>query len=132
MIRVVADTNIIISSVFWKGYPHEVIRKGMAGDYQLITSTEILDEIVEKLGNKFQFPKEETRQLIDILLTYCHVIEPVSKFNVIRDKSDNKVIECAFDGKAQFIITGDSDLLDLKEFRGIRIRTAKDFLEGLI
>ena len=63
-------------------------------------------------------------------MTYCHIIEPSSKFNAVRDKKDNKIIECAFDGKADYIVTGDPDLLILKEFRGIKIITAREFLES--
>ena len=94
-----------------------------------MTSAEILDEVVDKLRNKFQFPEESIQGLIDILLTYCQVIEPTSKFDVVRDVKDNKIIECAFDGKADYIITGDQDLLELKEFRGIKTVKAKEFLE---
>jgi putative PIN family toxin of toxin-antitoxin system len=129
MTRIVPDTNIIISSVFWRGNPYEVVRKGMLGEYQLVTSTEILDEVADRLRNKFHFPKEGIKQLVDILLTHCYIVESVSKFEVVRDKKDNKIIECAFDGKADYIVTGDPDLLELKKFRRIKIVTAKKFLE---
>lgn len=131
MTRVVPDTNIIISSIFWKGHPHEVIRRGIIGEYQLVTSVEILDEVVDRLRNKFHFPEEGIQQLIDMLLTYCYVIEPTSKFDVVRDKKDNKIIECAFDGQVDFIVTGDLDLLGLKEFKGIQIVTASEMLKVL-
>ena len=129
MIRVLPDTNIIISSVFWRGNPYEVVRKGILGEYLLVTSAEILDEVVDKLRNKFQFPEESIQELIDILMTYCHIVEVTSKFDVVRDKKDNKIIECAFDDKVDYIVTGDPDLLVLKEFRGIKLVKAKDFLE---
>ncbi|MCX6818642.1 MAG: putative toxin-antitoxin system toxin component, PIN family [Candidatus Aenigmarchaeota archaeon] len=129
MTRVVVDTNIIISSVFWRGQPYEVIRRGILREYQLVVSAGILDEVIDKLRNKFKFLEEEMQELIDILLTYCHVVETASKFDVVRDKTDNKIIECAFDGNADYIVTGDPDLLCLKEFRGIKIKTAKEFLE---
>ena len=58
MIRLVLDTNIIISSVFWRGNPYEVIRRGILGEYQLIISAKILGEVIDKLRNKFQFPEE--------------------------------------------------------------------------
>lgn len=118
MIRVVPDTNIIISSVFWRGNPYEVIRKGILGEYQLVLSAEILDEVVDKLKNKFEFPEENIQELIDILMNYCNVVEVASKFDFVRDKKDNKIIECAFDGKTDYIVTGDLDLLVLKEFKG--------------
>ena len=131
MIRVLPDANIIISSVFWRGNPHEVVRKGILGEYQLVISAEILDEVVDKLRNKFKFPEENIQELIDILMTYCHIVDVNSKFDVVRDKKDNKIVECAFDGKANYIVTGDPDLLVLKEFKGIKIVKAKDFLEGI-
>ena len=131
MIRVLPDTNIIISSVFWRGNPYEVIRKGILGEYQLVISAEILDEVVGKLRNKFKFPEKNIQELIDILMTYCHIVDGTGKFDVVRDKKDNKIIECAFDGKADYIVTGDPDLLVLKEFRGIKIVKAKEFLEEI-
>jgi len=127
----VVDTNIIISSIFWRGKPYEVIRRGIIGDYQLVTSLEILDEVVDKLRNKFQFPEEKIEDLINILFTYSHIVETTSKFDVVRDKKDNKIIECAFDSKASYIVTGDPDLLILKEFRGIKIVKARKFLEEI-
>ncbi len=129
MISLVPDTNIIISAVFWRGNTNEIIKRGILGEYQLVISAEILDEVVVKLKNKFQFPEESIQNLIDILLIYCHIVEVKSKFDVVRDKEDNKIIECAFDGKADYIVTGDPDLLELKEFREIKIVTAKKFLE---
>jgi len=131
MIKAVLDTNIIISSIFWEGNPHEIVRKGIIGDYQLVMSAEILDEVANKLRTKFKFPEENIQELVDILLTHCHIIEPSNKFDIVRDKNDNKIIECAYDGKANCIVTGDSDLLDLKEFKSIRIFSAKEFLNML-
>lgn len=128
MIRVVPDTNIIISSIFWRGLPYEVMHRGLSGEYKLIISPEILQELAETLRNKFQFPEEGIWALIDILLTNCHLIEPTTELDVVRDKKDNKIIECAADANADYIITGDPDLLELNEFKGIRIVTAREFL----
>ncbi|MBI1972932.1 putative toxin-antitoxin system toxin component, PIN family [Candidatus Woesearchaeota archaeon] len=129
MIRIVPDTNIIISSVFWQGKPHEVIRRGILGEYQLVLSAAILDEVVDKLKHKFQFPEDKLQELIDILLMYCEIIEPTSVFDVVRDKHDNKIISCAYDGNTTYIVTGDPDLLVLKTFKSITILTAAAFLD---
>ncbi len=59
MIRLVPDTNILISSVFWRGKPYEVIRKGIEGLYALLTSAEILEEFAGCMLNKFDFPEQE-------------------------------------------------------------------------
>ena len=131
MIRVLPDTNILISSVFWRGNPYEVVRRGILGEYQPVISAEILDEVVDKLRNKFQFPEENIQEFIDILMTYCNIVYVTSKFDVVRDKKDNKIIECAFDGKVDYIVTGDPDLLVLENFRGIKIIKAKEFLEEI-
>ena len=131
MIRIVPDTNIIISSIFWIGNPHEVIRRGILGEYQLVISADILDEAVNKLRHKFQFPEEKIQELIDIFLMYCEIIEPTSNFDVVRDKKDNKIICCAYDGKVNYVVTGDPDLLILTSFKSIQITTATLFLEQL-
>ncbi len=131
MVRAVLDTNIIISSIFWKGNPFEVTRRGIVGEFQLVTSREILGEVGNKLRNKFDFPQENTLKLIDLLAAHSQIVEPSIKCDVVRDKSDNKIIECALEGKANFIITGDLDLLEIKQFRGIKIVTAKEFLKVL-
>jgi len=131
MTKAVLDTNIIISSVFWEGKPYEVVRKGIRGEFNIVISPEILDETADRLRNKFQLPEEAIQELMDILLTYSQIIQPVSTFDVVRDKKDNKIIECAFDGQADYIVTGDPDLLILKEFRGIKIVKAGEFLEKI-
>ena len=131
MIRVLPDTNIIISSVFWRGNPYEVVRKGILGEYKLVLSAEILDEVADKLRNKFTFPEESIQQLIDILMTYCDIVDVKSTFDVVRDKKDNKIIECAFDGRANYLVTGDPDLLVLKECKYPPVRDRWHFLANL-
>ncbi len=64
------------------------------------------------------------------MLTLFHVVNPTSRIDIVRDKNDNKIIECAFDGMADFIVTGDPDLLVLKEYRGIKIVNADEFLKA--
>lgn len=88
MTRVVPDTNIIISAVFWSGKPYQVVVRGLKGEYQLVTSPEIIDEVVEKLRNKFSFPEDKIGEHVNILLTLYHVINPSAKLDVVRDKSD--------------------------------------------
>lgn len=117
--------------VVHRGNPYEVVKKGIIGEYQLVISADIIDEAVDKFRNKFKFPEENIEDFIDILITYCHIIDVTSKFDVVRDKKDNKIIECAFDGNADYIVTGDPDLLVLKEFKGIKIIKAKGFLDKI-
>jgi putative PIN family toxin of toxin-antitoxin system len=129
MIRVVPDTNILISSIFWRGKPYEVIRRGIEGKYVLVTSKEILEELVDRLKNKFGFPECDILLYMDVIFTYFHIVSKTSKFSVSIDPKDNKILETAFDGKAGYIVTGDSHLLVLKEFRGIKILSADEFMK---
>ncbi|HLC77112.1 MAG TPA: putative toxin-antitoxin system toxin component, PIN family [archaeon] len=129
MTRVVADTNIIISAIFWSGKPYQVVVNGLKGDYQLVTSPEIVDEVLSKLRNKFQLPEDKIEEQANILISLFHLVMPTTRVDVVRDKSDNKIIECAVDGEANYIVTGDPDLLELKEFMNIKILTADQFLK---
>ena len=129
MIKVVPDTNVIISAVFWSGKPYRVISRGLKGEYQLITSPEIIGEVADKLRNKFGFPSDKVNEQVNILMALYHLVEPSAKVDVVRDKSDNKILECAVEGDAEFVVTGDLDLLAIKEFRGVKIVSAHDFLE---
>jgi len=131
MIRVVLDSNIIISSIFWSGSPYEVFKRGILGNYKIVISSEILNEVVDKLRYKFKFPEENILNLVDILLTHSEMIQTKSKLDIVRDKEDNKIVECAFDGNADYIVTGDSDLLVLEKFENIKIIKANEFLRIL-
>lgn len=63
------------------------------------------------------------------MLSLFHLVTPITKLSVVRDKSDNKIIECTLDGKADIIVTGDPDLLLMKEFKDIKIMNADGFLK---
>ena len=129
MIRVLPDSNVIISAVFWAGKPYKVVSRGLKGDYQLVTSLEIIREVSNKLRIKFLLPEEKIAELANVMLNLFRVVSVTTEVIAARDKSDDKIIECAIDGKADFIVTGDPDLLVLKEFKGIKIVSPKDFLE---
>ena len=128
MIRLVPDTNVIISSVFWRGNAYKIIASGIQGNYTLVTSPEIIDEVIERLKRKFRFPEAEQQNLIDLIFTFYEIVEPSSKFEIVRDKKDNKIIECAFDGKADYIVTGDKDLQILKIYKNVKIVSPSEFV----
>ncbi|MEK6876944.1 MAG: putative toxin-antitoxin system toxin component, PIN family [Nanoarchaeota archaeon] len=129
---VVLDTNILISAIFWRGNPYEVVRNALKKKYSLYLSTEILNELEEKLRIKFKFPEDNISNHIELLKEYGKIVVPISKVNAIKeDPDDNKVLECAETAKADYIVSGDAHLLKLKEFKGIKIVTAKEFL-GII
>ena len=128
--RVVLDTNILISALFWRGNPYKVVSNALEKRYSLYLSDEILNELEEKLRIKFEFPEDKIRNHIEILREHGKVIKPDVEVGIIReDPDDNKVLECAVSCNADYIVSGDSHLLKLKEFKGVRIVTAKEFLD---
>ncbi|OIN95674.1 putative toxin-antitoxin system toxin component, PIN family [Candidatus Desantisbacteria bacterium CG1_02_38_46] len=132
MIRVVPDTNILISSIFWKGKPYQVIKGGFEGKYRLILSAEILAELINKLSDKFTLPQDRIEDEVNLLFHYCDFIEHKIKLEIVKDDpSDNKIIECAISGAAHYIVTGDPHLKNIKEYKGIKIVSPDKFLSEI-
>jgi len=133
MIRIVLDTNTIISAIGWKhSKPRRILEACLSGKYLLVESPGLLKEFAAVMERpKFGFiPEEQKKELVTRLINYCEIVEPTKKINIIKsDPSDNKVLECALEGKAQYIVSGDNHLLRLKVYMGIRIVTAAEFLE---
>lgn len=71
----------------------------------------------------------ELLMYVDILLSHFHLVQKTTTVTVCRDPKDNKILETALEGNAQYIVTGDPDLLVLKQFQGIRIVEPREFLE---
>lgn len=128
-IKVVLDTNIIISSL-WGGNPGKIIELWESSRILLVVSQPILDEYFAVL-NRFDLTEEEVEDAT-ILFSNPHrtlIVTPKSKVHLIKkDSSDNKLLECAIEGKAAYIISGDKHLLEHGSHKSIRIVTASEFL----
>jgi putative PIN family toxin of toxin-antitoxin system len=131
LIKIVLDTNVFISGIIFGGYSKEILEAAVEGKVQLAVSDDILNEISEVLQRKkFNFMPSITRQIISEIEKISEVITPKQSFKAVkRDPADNIIIDCAFEAKADFIITGDKDLLELKEFKNIEIVNPKKFKE---
>jgi putative PIN family toxin of toxin-antitoxin system len=128
MIKAVLDTNVIISAIFWRGNEYSLLAAGREGRIALVVSPEILDEVSSVLSKKFKASAFQTQQAMAMIARFFDVIKVSSKVHASRDPSDDKILACALDARAGFIVTGDNDLLVLKEFRGIRIVRPSDAL----
>lgn len=133
MIRVVADTNIYISAILFGGKPEEIRKLARQGTIELLVSETILAEIAGVLKRKFDWSDWQISEVIKDIRSITTLITPVSSLSVIKeDEPDNRVLECAAEGKAQYIVTGDEHHLQpLKEFRRITILNSAQFLELL-
>lgn len=131
MHRVVLDTNIFVSSIFWKkGNPHKVVMLSLEGKVNVFTSLPVLEELTKVLRRDFEEPEELVQRQVGLILKYAKVIRPKMKLKVIReDPADDKILECAVSCKADYIISGDHHLLKCKEYKRTKIVSAKEFLE---
>lgn len=127
---VVLDTNIFISAVFWEGKPYILVKKAINQEIIVFISNYIIDEIRKVLVRDFNLEKQEIEDIVNAVLYFTHLIEPKESVTVIKDDpKDDKILDCAVACNADFIVSQDNHLLKLKEFRGIKIVTPKDFLE---
>lgn len=131
--RIVADTNILISALLFGGPPEQVFLAGMRGEIQLLTSLSLLKEFEKVLKEKFKISPPLVKEIVAEVREVAEVVEVSSHLEAISySDEDNRVLECAVDGKADFIVTGDSKhILPLKEYNGIKILSPSDFLKHL-
>jgi putative PIN family toxin of toxin-antitoxin system len=131
--KIVLDANIFISSFFWGGNPRLVLERVITGKDELYATKEILDEIESVMGRpKFHVNKEEVDYFINSIEEITNRIVPKRQINnASRDKADNKYIECAIAANVDYIISGDMHLLELKEYKNVKIVTAKCYLENI-
>lgn len=132
MRSIVIDTNILISAVGWQGNERRVLEKCLLGKCKLIMSNEIIDELTEVLKRpKFNFiPSIKKAELLKYVVQISKIVNIKERLEIIKeDPADNKILETAIAGEADYIISGDRHLLNIKKFRSILILKAKDFLD---
>ena len=128
---VVADSNIFISAFLRGGKPLELLELARAGQIELAVSTPILEETARVLATKFKVPEDDILAFYEELRGFTKRVEPPETLDVVPgDKTDSRIIECAVAAKSDVIVTGDSHLLDLGEFRGIKTQRVAAFLAG--
>ena len=133
MLRVVLDTNILVSALISDGKPRVLFRKGIEGQFSIVTSEPMLEELARVLRRpKFKTSPADIRRIALGLLGSAEVVNVKSEFRVVKDDpKDDIIIETAYDGYANFIVTGDSHLLKLKSFRKIKLLTVEEALKLL-
>lgn len=131
--RVVLDTNVIISALNFPGNERMVLELALRGRFDFFLSLFILEEVAGVLMRKFGWDEECTTQVIRILESAATVIEPPCLEEVIEGgHADNRVLECAVAANANYLVTGDRrHLLPLEEHQGTRIVNAPRFLSAL-
>ncbi|MEK6666418.1 MAG: putative toxin-antitoxin system toxin component, PIN family [candidate division NC10 bacterium] len=134
MIRVVLDTNTLISALLFSGTAARLVPLWQFRRITVLVSKEILQEYLRVLAYpKFQLGDHEIRALVEEeLLPFADTIRVRRRLAVVRrDPEDDKFLECAGAGRAEYLVTGDRDLRELGSYRGITILTVGEFLERM-
>lgn len=134
VIRVVIDTNVVISALLFGGVPGGLIPLWKSGRIKPFVSKQIVDEYLRVLAYpKFILSEEEINYILyKEVLPYFEVVEiKAGKIIIQEDPADDMFIRCALSGKAKVIISGDSHLLSLKSYQKVKILTPSQVLKEL-
>jgi putative PIN family toxin of toxin-antitoxin system len=135
--RVVLDTNILVRAVIMPhGTVGPVLLRLRNGDYSLLYSQSLLEELIEvllrpRIYRKYGLSQEDIKTVVSLILLRGEEVTPQESTNICRDPKDDKFLEVAVSGMADVIVSGDEDLLTLSPFRAIQIVPPRAFLQML-
>lgn len=125
---IVIDTNVIISGIFFGGYPRKIIEAVVKSEIKAYASADILREYRETIEEMIAGHQMRIKmRTLDLIFLMIEMVEPQTHVEICRDKNDDMFIDCAKEANALFIVSGDKDLLVLGEYEGIKIITAREF-----
>jgi putative PIN family toxin of toxin-antitoxin system len=128
--RVVFDSNIFVSAfVIPGGLADKALLNIIEERDDLLLSKAILDELLSVLATKFSRDEDEISRVALFLSEIAEWTKPTETIDTLKDKPDNRILECASCGKAEVIVTGDKEMLKLGSFRDVRILSLKAYLE---
>lgn len=120
--KAVFDTNVIVAAFVTEGVCAKLLGRARRKQLILIISSFILEEFKNVLLKKFSASKEQIKTAAKLISEVAQLVTPTSLVSgVCRDPDDDQILSCALSAKADYLVTGDNDLLELKEFRGIKI-----------
>jgi len=130
-IKVVIDTNVFISAFVFGGNALEIVRLFLKDDIEVYISPFIFEEITRILREKFLWEELKIEKLLQLIGPKVNEVYPKVRVSIIKSKDDdNRILECALESKADYIISGDKrHILPLKELEGIKIVSVSEFLE---
>ena len=131
MLKVVVDTNIFISAILFGGNPRKIIELWLTKKFILCLSPELKAEILGKLKRKFSLPSQDISQLEEALDLYSQKYIPTTKVTICNDPKDNFLLELVEEANAGILVSGDKQVLALKNYKNARIISPKEFLDTL-
>jgi putative PIN family toxin of toxin-antitoxin system len=128
-VSVLLDTNILVSAIGFGGKPRQILQLALKKKIRAATSPILLAEFHEVITKKFPQLALHLEVIGKKIKKVFIIVHPKNTINIVRDIDDNRVLEAAIEGKCQYIVTGDMDLLSLKTFQEIKIVTPEIFLQ---
>ncbi|MXW00582.1 MAG: putative toxin-antitoxin system toxin component, PIN family [Holophagales bacterium] len=132
-VKVVLDTNVFVSGVFFGGTPGRVLEAWRNGKAEVVLSREIVEEYVrvgEELADRF--PAVDLRPALELLAVSATLVpSPPLPESVSRDTDDDKFLACALAAGADYVVSGDRDLLDVSSYKGVVVLSPRDFVDLL-
>ncbi len=132
--KVVVDTNVFISGVFFTGPPYHILKAWRDGRIEILLSREIFDEY-HRVGNElvYKFPKIDLNRILEYLLIHAEfVFISDLPMQICDDPDDDKFIACAIAGKSDLIVSGDKHLLRVSGYEGINVLTPRQFVDRFL
>lgn len=129
--RAVLDTNIFLSALMFSGPPEVLVRAARVGRIQLVTSPQILAELAMILKRKFAWFDEDVIEAVITVVRHADMVKPRQKLAILDDEPDNRILEYAVEGNADYIVSGDHHLLRLRRLGRIAILGASELLSKL-
>jgi putative PIN family toxin of toxin-antitoxin system len=134
--RLVLDTNVVVSGLLWDGAPARLVRTGGRDGVQLFTSVRLLVELratlsKQKFGPKIAASGDSADQLVNLYCKLAAVVEPVPVPRLAPDPDDDVVIGAALAAKADFLVTGDRTMRSLAKYEGVRIVSVREALDAI-
>ena len=137
MIRAVLDANVFVSGILTEGTPRNILRAWRSGQFHLVASQAILGEIgrvlrYPKIARRHHWSEAEIRAYLESLEALTVLTPGGLRLDVVAaDPTDDRYLECAVEGEAACLVTGDRHLLDLTAFRDVEILSPREFVELL-
>jgi uncharacterized protein len=133
-VKIVLDTNVLVSGVFFSGPPHQILQAWRGGKVQLVISVEILNEygrVGEELGR--QFPAVDLRPVLELIILNAEMVsQAVLAEPICGDPDDDKFFLCAISASCKIIVSGDKHLLVKSGYGGVQVLKPRDFVENFI
>jgi uncharacterized protein len=130
-VRIVLDTNVFVSGVFFSGPPFRILEAWRDGRLELAISKEILDEY-QRVGEELakQYPAIDLRPILDLVIVKAKLFPSQNlSETVCEDPDDDKFFACAIASKSKIIVSGDKHLLKVSGYRGVKVLSPREFVD---